>query len=179
MTMRGLICPCVFSWGSGKKNVFDRPKFKSMPLPFTVCGLGQELIISKQCYLFCLKKKKNEVINGCPVSDLWILIMVFVFVCIWGSWGRNHIHNPTKSSVINTYVKYARTPYMSDGSGHLGLGGTTGGEWTLPPLIIQQWGVYSWPWWKLLGWLCEPARSCLLTSSLVTKVLSWCMFPSS
>ena len=29
--------------------------------------------------------KKNEVINGCPVSDLRILILVFVFICILGS----------------------------------------------------------------------------------------------
>ena len=29
--------------------------------------------------------KKNEVINGCPVSDLWILILVFVFICILDS----------------------------------------------------------------------------------------------
>ena len=56
--MYGLICPCVFSRGGGKKNVFDRPKFKSLPSPFTVCViLGKELIISKQCYWFCLEKK--------------------------------------------------------------------------------------------------------------------------
>ena len=66
--------------------MFDRPKFKSIPSPFTVCVvLGKELIIAKQCYLFCLGKKKNEVINACPVSDLRILILVFVFICILGS----------------------------------------------------------------------------------------------
>ena len=66
--MYGLICPCVFSRGGGKKNVFDRPKFKSLPSPFTVCViLGNELIISKPSYWFCLEKKIiNEVINGCP-----------------------------------------------------------------------------------------------------------------
>ena len=59
MMMYGLMCPCVFllCWG---KKVFDRSKFKFMGSPFTVCvALGKELIISKQCYWFCLKKEKK------------------------------------------------------------------------------------------------------------------------
>ena len=173
-------CAPVFSCCVGEKKCLTDPSLSSwVHHSLSVWPWAKNLLSQNNVTGFVWKKKKNEVSNGCPVGDLGLLITVFVLICILVSWDRDHTHNPTKSSIIKTCVKYQRNSWIFEGRRHVGLGFTTCRDWTLASLITQQWGLYNSPWYSLLGWLCDPAQFYFFDILSGTKFFSWCMFPNS